>query len=183
MMDMAASGNSLLYLIPLLPSALRLVLVVRFWEHMREIPKEEEQDREGHRTLIVAFAGFSFSGVVALVVLESAVAVSFKMAVYFLLVSFLGYLASLNLQGYKADRWQGELAEALSDTGSLCLVAALISVLTSSKFDWSFVVGAGVLAAAVWLVDELARLRFDWEYLAALGAVNASEEEGGEKAS
>jgi len=186
-MNLCPIDGWLVYLIPLIPLVARLAVVARFSEQMREIPTEEEQDRDAHRTLIIAFSGFSFTGVVALVVLESAVKQNLKFAVFFLLVSFLVYLSALNLQAYKADRWQGELATALSDTGSLCLVSALISLLLSSGFGGSFAVGASVLAGAVWLVDEVLRLRFDWAYLAAEESVkpkedgSAREKEGGQE--
>jgi len=186
-MSVCGIDGLLVYLIPLVPIVARLAVVARFSAQMRELPTEEEQDRDAHRTLIIAFAGFSFTGVVALVVLESAVRQNLKFAVFFLLISFLVYLSALNLQAYKADRWQGELGTALSDTGSLCLVCALISLLLTSGFGGAFAIGASALAGGVWLLDEILRLRFDWMYLAAEESVkpkeggSAGEEEGGQK--
>lgn len=131
---------------------------------MGEIPEEPEQDREGNRALILAFAGFSFTGVTALIVLEPSIKQTVKWAVYFLLVSFLSYLWALNLQGYKASRWQGEVAAALADAGSLCLILALVSLLAHSAFPSVFVYSTSVLALTVWVVDHLIRLRIDSRY-------------------
>jgi peptidoglycan/LPS O-acetylase OafA/YrhL len=154
------------YAVPLVPDVSRAVLVVSFRLQMAEKLSEEELDRESNRSLIIAFAGFSFTGVVALVVLEPTLQQTVRGAVFFLLVSFLTYLWALNLQGYKASRWQAEAATALSETGSLCLVSALISLLVSSQFSKSFVVTASLLAAAVWIIDHATRLIIDWRYAA-----------------
>src|SRR5712692_1945735 len=138
--------------------------MIRFRRQMGEILPEEEQDREGNRALILAFAGFSFTGVTALIVLEPALKQTVRGAVFFLLVSFLAYLWALNLQGYKAFRWHGEAAAALADTGSMCLVLALVSLLISSAFPGAFIVLTSLLALAVWLVDHVTRLRIDYQY-------------------
>ena len=139
-------------------------MILRFHKQMTEIPDEAEQDREGKRALILAFAGFSFTGVIALIVLEPAIKQTVKLAVYFLMVSFLSYLWALNLQGYKASRWQDEIAAALADAGSLCLIFALVSLLLQSAFPNVFVYSTSALALAVWIVDHLIRLRIDSRY-------------------
>jgi len=131
---------------------------------MKEVLSEEEQDRDTNRSLIIAFAGFSFTGTIALIVLEPSLRQVVKWAVYFLLVSFLSYLWSLNLQAYKNVRWQSEIASALTDAGSLCLVLALVSLLAHSAFPSPFVYATSSLALAVWTVDHLIRLSIDGRY-------------------
>jgi len=168
----------LIYVGPLVPIATRGALIICFKDQMREIPPEEEQDREGHRTLILAFAGFSFTGVVALIVLEPATTQSLQGAIFFLLVSFLTYLWALNLQGYKAFRWQGAAAVALGESGSLCLILALISLLVSSKLGRAFVTSASILAGSVWVVDHVTRLRIDWRFLKAMKPPQSGEATG-----
>jgi hypothetical protein len=135
-----------LYLTALLPVISRGVILWRFKELMQDVLPEEEHDRESNRSLILAFAGFSFTGVTALVVLEPTLKQSVRGAVFFLLVSFLSYLWALNLQSYKATRWQGEAAGLLTEIGSLCLVMALVSLLVTSAFGEIFVGGTSLLA-------------------------------------
>lgn len=154
-----------IYLAPLVPGLTRLVLILRFLGEMSEVPSEAEQDRDDHRALILAFAGFSFTGVAALVVLGPAATAGLEDAVFFLLVSFLTYLWALNLQGYKAARWQGEIANAITETGSLCLILALVSLLRSSAFGSGLILGGSVLAGCIWLLDHLFKLAIDWKYL------------------
>ena len=100
---------------------------------------------------------------------------------FFLLVSFLTYLWALNLQGYKAYRWQGEAATALSETGSLCLVLALVSLLVSSKFGKPFVFATSLLAIAVWFIDHAMRIRIDWKYLATREGIQRQEAARGQE--
>ncbi|MBW2620863.1 MAG: hypothetical protein JRC56_05985 [Deltaproteobacteria bacterium] len=89
---------------------------------MSEIPSEEEQDRESHRSHILTLAGFSFTGLLAIAVLDATLVQDFRFAVYYLLVSFLCYLSALNFQGYKSKRWHDQLATALMDVASLSLM-------------------------------------------------------------
>lgn len=148
---------------------------------MGDILSEEEQDRDANRSLILAFAGFTFTGVIALVVLEPKIKQTVKGAVFFLLVGFLAYLWALNLQGYKASRWQGEAADALTEAGSLCLVLALVSLLISSAFERSFIVFSSVLAVAVWVVDHATKWRIDYRYLRALQKPKGGRQIGDQK--
>jgi len=136
------------------------------WFHgqMGDVLSEMEQDRETNRALIIAFAGFTFTGAVALIVLEPSIRQTVKWGVYFLLVSFLSYLWSLNLQAYKNVRWQSEAASALTDAGSLCLVFAVVSLLFHSSFPTPFIYATSSLALSVWVVDHLIRLWIDGRY-------------------
>src|SRR5437899_2833533 len=116
-------------LAPLLPILTRLLLVARFHKQMPDVLSEEEDDRDQNRSVILALAGFSFAGVLAVALLDVALQQSFAQTVFFLLVSFLAYLWALNAQSYKALRWQGEMVDALIEVGSLSLVLSLISLL------------------------------------------------------
>lgn len=177
------SGGMTDMLIYFAPFALvtRALLVMKFLGQMGEILPEAEQDREGNRALILAFAGFSFTGVTALIVLEPAIQQTIRGAVFFLLVSFLAYLWALNLQGYKAYRWQSEAAGALAETGSLCLVLALVSLLIYSRFSGSFVASTSLLALGVWLFDHVIRWRIDYQYLQARGTKLKQEASSGKE--
>ena len=105
---------------------------------MADILTEEEQDREAHRSHILALAGFSFSGLLALVVLEAALLQGLHVAIYCLLLSFLFYMFALNLQGYKARRWQDQVATATMDVASLALILSVLSILHYQSFNRCF---------------------------------------------
>lgn len=162
---MAHEPHWVIYFIPLLPIVTRAALIICFRNMMGNILSEDEQDREAHRAPILAFAGFAFTGVVALAVLEPTIKQSVHRAVFFLLVSFLAYMWAFNAQGYKGRRWEGEMASALGDVGSLCIILALVDLLATSNLGLRFVVGSSILAFAVWGLDHGIRLALDASYL------------------
>ncbi len=145
--------------VPVVPLVTRGVLVARFWQKMARVPAEAEQDREGNRSYIALLAGFSFTGLTVLLALPG----TDVLAIVYVFVSFLSYLASLNLQSYKAGRWQDQLATALTDAGSLCLVLCVLLLLEHQVFVghprlrvfW-------VVALLWWIVDHLLRVWFMW---------------------
>ncbi len=132
---------------------------------MSEVPSEEEQDRESHRSHILTLGGFSFAGLLAISALDVTSNHDFRFAVYFLLASFLCYLFSLNLQGYKSKRWHDQFATALMDSASLSLIMSIISILQVKALNLSFVAGITGLALLVWAVDHIVRIRILWKYL------------------
>ena len=103
------------YFVPLVPLVSRALLCVKHRTQMSEILSEEENDRESHRSHILALAGFSFTGLLAIAVLDATLLQDFHYAVYYLLVSFLCYLSALNFQGYKSKRWHDQFGTALMD--------------------------------------------------------------------
>jgi hypothetical protein len=134
---------------------------------MTEVLSEGEQAREAHRSHILALAAFSFTGLVALVVLDSALSKRFHVAIYCLLVSFLSFLFALSLQGYKSTRWQDQLGTALMDVATFSLVLSVISILRSMTPGSRFVFVLSLATVGAWLLDHLARVRFQWKYLKA----------------
>lgn len=157
--------NIYFYFVPLLPLVSRTLLCLEHRTQMMEIPSEDEQDREAHRSHILALAGFSFTGLLALAVLDATLRQDFRYAVYYLLVSFLCYLSALNLQGYKSKRWHDQFATALMDAASLSLIMSIISILNVQTFKASFAIGLTVLALLVWGADHFARIRIQSNFL------------------
>lgn len=147
-----------------LPLTSRLILIARYRSLMAEVLCENENDRDGHRSLILAFAGFSFAGVVGLVVLEP-VNVDVKYPVYYFIGSFLAYFWAFNLEGYKAKRWEDNLSAGLRDVGSLCLILGLSTLLFSRQYDFWFIALASWLAIMGWIVDCVVRFSIDWRYM------------------
>lgn len=157
--------RSLAYAVPLLPLLVRAILTRRFHQSMVEYLPEEAQEREQHRSLILTLAGFSFTGLLALVVLDSALAQRFRLPIFYLLTSFLSYMWALNLQGYKARRWHGSLAVGLVEVGSLSLLLSVIALLWAPTFERSFAAGLSTFACIVWGLDFVLRLTFEYRYL------------------
>lgn len=126
---------------------------------------EPAQDRDANRGYILSLAGFSFTAVAALIVLDATTKVTLQLPIWFVLVSFLSFLASLNLQSYKSTRWQNQLAAALLEAGTLSLVLAIIALLFGATFDRVFQFAAATLALLTWAVDHSVRLWIDNRYL------------------
>ena len=158
-------GGFVYYCLPIFPILTRGMLFLRYPKQMKEVLREQEIDREAHRTFMLALAGFSFSGLLAIVVLDAALRQDFHFAVYYLLLSFLCYLSAINLQSYKAKRWQDQADAALREAATLCLILSVLSILNSREFAAGFALVMTTLAILVWLIDHFLRLRFLWIFL------------------
>jgi hypothetical protein len=153
------------YAVPLTPVVTRFLLAVRYRAQMRQSLSEAEHDRDQSRSVILALAGFSFAGVLAVSVLDITTQQSFANTVYFLLISFLAYLWALNAQGYAATRFQAEMVTAIIDVGSLSLVLSIVSLINRGAAPRFL----SYLATCIWGVDHVFRVSFEWRYLSSLG--------------
>lgn len=166
------STKILFYFLSLIPFLTRFAMVL-FSSPVRKSMKRSletaERDSEAHRTLILALAGFSFSALLAVVVVDatttSGTRPDFHLTVFYLLISFLCYLVALNLQGYKFWGWQDWLSDALIEAASLSLLASVIALLWGSQYSLTIKVVCTVLATMAWSVDHVVRLRLMWKYL------------------
>lgn len=157
--------STYLYFVPLVPFVSRALLCFRHRSQIGKILNEAEQDRESHRSHILALAGFSFTGLLALAVLDATLRQDFRYSVYYLLVSFLCYLSALNLQGYKSKRWHDQFGTAFMDSASLSLIMSIVCILHGQAFGASFANGLTVFALLVWTVDHFARIKFQDNFL------------------
>jgi hypothetical protein len=139
---------------------------MRFWQFMKENLGEQEGDREAHRSVILALAGFSFSGVIAVTIVDNATMQDLKMPAYFLFISFLSYLFALNLQGYKLYRWVDQASDALIATASFSLILALLAVILAANYSTPYKVFVTSLGLLVWLIDFSIQVTLTWKYLA-----------------
>jgi hypothetical protein len=146
------------YAFPLAPVATRSVLAI-FWHWLMfdELP-EAAQHRDANRAVILALAGFSFTAVAGLAVLDTAGRSGFQLSIWYVLLSFVSYLTALNLQSYKVTRWQNYIAAALIEVGSLSLTLTLVSLVLAGKFDDWFRALVAVVAVGCWAVDHFIRL-------------------------
>lgn len=156
---------SIYYFLPLFPILSRTVLCLKFKNQMREHLLEAELDRDAHRNLILPLAGFSFTGLVGLIVLDATLRLNYKVAIFYLLVSFLSFLFSLNVQGYKTRRWHDIISTGIMDAGSLCLILAACYLIGSQPFGVFFSSVLILISIGAWLVDHIIRLSIQWRYL------------------
>jgi low temperature requirement protein LtrA len=155
----------MLFWIPILPLLSRLLLVIRHRAHMGERLSEEELDRDSHREYIAAMAGFSFTALIALILLDASFKASFRLPIYYLLLSFLAYLFALNLQGYKATRLQDEAGTAAMDVGSLCLILSIVVLLVTQVHDGCYSYPLSVMAIGIWLFHHMLHISFEHRFL------------------
>ena len=120
---------------------------------MKDVVPEDENDRDSHRALILALAGFSFTGLIGVAVVDAKVQLHLEYAVYFLFVSFLCFFFALNLQGYKFRRWHDQVSDALIEAATLSLMSC-IAVVALKIYPTTFVAYfIAVSATIVWILD------------------------------
>lgn len=135
---------------------------------MSEELSEAAQERDVSRTFIFSLAGFSFTAVAGLAVLDSEVRVSLQLPTWYVLASFVAFISSVNVQSYKVTRWQNQLATALLEVGTFCLMLALVDLLFTAKFAEVFQWVAMAVTLGAWGVDHVLRIKFDNDHLADL---------------
>jgi len=153
----AEAKDAVWYAIPWIPFLTRSLLSLVYRQHMRETLPEEALDRDSYRTMILAFAGFSFTGLLGVAVVDSMVRyLDLRMSSYFLMVSFVTFLAAYDLQGYKCFRWQDQLGDALVESARLALIFSVLVVEARHANPAFMVVTMGALV--LFSVDHLTRL-------------------------
>jgi cell division protein FtsW (lipid II flippase) len=145
--------------LPALPFAVRALVAIRFSGYMQDWLPEESMDRESHRTLLSALAAISFGGLLGVVALPGDMRER-ALPIWYMLCSFLALLVALNVQGYKAKRWQEWLGDAFLESATLSLLAAVAAYILLSPLGWPFRFACVTLASLVWGVDFLVRVRF-----------------------
>lgn len=149
--------EAFLYATPLVPVILQSWLIFRYRSQMKDVLPEPANDREGHRTFLITFAGFSFTGLLGLVALSSDISQR-VMPIWFCLLSFLSFLAAYNLQAYKSHRWHDHIGNMLADISTLCLVLSIVSlVIAHDGLSVQFKCLVAVASAFVWSVDFVIR--------------------------
>jgi hypothetical protein len=153
-----------LFVAPALAIVLRTFLLVKFCLTSSAVPSEAELDRRGNRELILPLAGFSFTALLALVALDANRVSGLRGPILLLLLSFLGFYTSLNLQAYKVHRWQDQIATGLKEAASGWLILSVVAVVGTSPAVPAFRLGVSLLALAVWVLDFAIRYRIDYGY-------------------
>lgn len=151
---------SIYYFIPLLPIIVRLIVLLNFRSKWERILTIEAQDRNTHRTHIMTFAGFTFSALLAVALLEKTIIPNLHYTLYYLLISFLFFVFAYNIQGYKDYLWQDQLATALTESATLSLICSVIAILIMKKDRIPYTNPIIVLAAFIWVSDHFLRVLF-----------------------
>lgn len=165
----------LCYFLPAIPFFTRSVLFFRYKPLMLIKLDTTEQDRTAHRSHIQFLAGFSFSALIAIVILDTTLDNNFQLSIYYLFISFLGYMAALNIQGYKIFRWQDHLVTALVDSASLCLILSVVTILITENFNRTLAYFLTFIAMVIWIGDHYLRICFQSEFLKSKQGGNQNE--------
>ena len=151
--------DSLPYTAPLIPLLVRVVLIGRYRTQLRVPMEEEEKSRSENRTLILALAGFSFTGALGLLAYGTAPNTSdIRIPSFYVFISFICYLFSLNVQSYKALRWHDHIGAGMLDMGTFCLILSVVSMFLLIKFDLPYKISILAFSSTVWLQDLVVRI-------------------------
>ena len=140
-------------------------ICLRFRSVMSELLLPAERDSETYRTIILALAGFSFTALLALTVVNATVSTQLQLPAYYLLFSFLCYFFTLNLQSYKFRRWHDQLSDALMGVASLALLLSVASVIATARPDSLDAWLTTTLVIGVWLIDHTIRALLNARFL------------------
>ena len=141
------------YLGPLVPVVFRAGTAALCWRAALQ-PLGDAKRTDEHRSLIVALAGFSLAGIA---IIGTQGSDKFGPPFFDITLSFLCYVASLGVQGWKAWWWQDALGDALRDAATTAMLLFIVRLTIVAAPDlgwegWQF----GVVAAAAggaWLFD------------------------------
>lgn len=151
--------NKLSYLAPFFPLVTRGIMAIGYFRHMSDKLEENEKDRQNIRSMILPMMGFSFTGSLALLIVNGKVDVSLQLPAYYLMISFLCYLFVLNLQGYKDVRWQDNfLGDGLMEAASLSLILSIVYIVQYTNTSLEYKIIIIILALLIWLLDHCVRL-------------------------
>jgi hypothetical protein len=151
------------------PVLLRVALFFRYWAALKKA-LGKDSSRDSVRSVVGLLAGFSFSSLVALMVLDDAVQIKFERSILFLIVSFLSYLSAMNLQGLKLRRWHDEVATGFIESGSFSLILSLGFSLLDSGLPWEMSSLVFFIGCSLLLFDVVVRLTLMRSYLSRVQA-------------
>ena len=164
-----------LALVPALPLLTHAIMALKYWGRMKEVISEEVMQRDTHRSMITALAGFSFTALLGLVVMQGVSALGLEPAILCLLWSFLSYLVALNLQGYKFNRLRDLVSDAMMESASLALLWAVSMILWVIDVSWVCKVLVPLASGITWLVNHYIRLNYTSQFLSSNGASGKPE--------
>ena len=148
------------YFIPFIPLITRLTMFFLFWDIRKELLRPDQIARDSTKQFVLALAGLSFTGVIAIAVVDSVNQSNFKIPVFYLLISFLCYLIANNIQDYKFFVSREVLSSTLIDIATLSLICTAVTVVFLAGYGVIFQSVVLIVALAGWLTDHILRLRY-----------------------
>lgn len=148
-----------------IPILTRLIIINFFSIQMSDRLKEGELDRDSNRDHIKTFAGFSFTGLLGLIIVTSQLEQDFTISIILLFVSFLSFLTSLNIQGYKSIRFWDQIGTMITEIGTLALTLSLLSLMWQVDVNPSVRYPIAFFAIFLWIVDHIIRIYLYSNYL------------------
>ncbi|HQR52450.1 MAG TPA: hypothetical protein PLZ79_04210 [Burkholderiales bacterium] len=152
--DISPSSDSLrqlLYLIPAFPVLTTAMIALRFSRLMKKALTPERWNPARSRTVSLSMAGFSFTGVVGIAVLQESIQKTLELPMYYLVLSFLCYLCAANLESYKFFVSRQMISHALTESASLSLTCAVVSVVFLGGYGQPFTLILLAIAVVGWL--------------------------------
>jgi hypothetical protein len=157
-----------------LPMCTRAIQALRHRALLKNALTDDQAARDSSRTVIVALAGFSFTGVAGVAVLESATRrQELQVPVAFFLLSFLFSIFALQLENYKF-RWSRLiLSMYLIESALLMLLIAIVAIVFSGQYSHAFRALVAGVSFAGWLLDHILEWRYSENHLQQLEKKNA----------
>ena len=148
------------YFIPFTPLLTRGTLFFLFWDVRKYLLRPDQIARESTKSFVLALAGLSFTGVIAIAVVDSVNQVNFRIPVFYLLISFLCYLIAFNIQDYKFSVSRDVWSNILIDIATLSLVCTAVTVVFLAGYGVVFQSVVLIVALTGWLADHIVRIRY-----------------------
>jgi len=140
---------------------------------MKGTLSEVKMDADAHRTIALGMAQFSFAGALALSVVNAKVEMNLTLTVYYLFLSFLLFLFVINIQTYKYYEWVDLVGDGVYESGTLCLILSLISVISESNLNFAYKYAVVMLALFIWIIDMVMRYLIRSSFLSAVSESEA----------
>jgi hypothetical protein len=168
------------FLLPVVPAVSRLGLCVRFRGLLHDGIPDDWLNTDQNLVVLIGIAGFSFTGVVGITVLESATRrQELQLPIFFLLVSFLCSLSGINLESYRFDVFRFLAGDILYDASIFCLIASIVTIVIMARYPLSFMLFVTLIAFAAWSGDHLLRVRYTNHVLVGVKHAKKEQEEEG----
>ena len=148
------------YFIPFTPLLTRGTLFFLFWDVRKYLLRPDQIARESTKSFVLALDGLSFTGVIAIAVVDSVNQVNFRIPVFYLLISFLCYLIAFNIQDYKFSVARDVWSNILIDIATLSLVCTAVTVVFLAGYGVVFQSVVLIVALTGWLADHIVRIRY-----------------------
>lgn len=141
-------------------------LVMAFYHRVVQRPLEDEEgDSDAHRSYIYCLIAISFAGLVGLTVVDASVDIKISDSAVLLMVAFVSYYLSLNMQTYKLKLYLDIISDGLLEVGSFALFMSIVVLVGRVKQDTSMITAIQCILVMAWAVDYLVKIIMLVRYL------------------